>query len=50
MILADQVPEIRMVEGPIRVARKEKRRDTGDLQRAAEPVGAEGAITEFHGA
>ena len=50
VILPDQVLEIRMIEGRIRVARKEKRRDTGDLQRSAEPVGVDGEITEFLGA
>ena len=39
-----------MVSGRIRIARKAKHRDAGDLQQAAEPIGAEGEITEFLGA
>jgi hypothetical protein len=50
VILPDQVLELRMVEGRIRIARKEKRRDAGHLQRAAEPAPAGGEITEFSGA
>jgi hypothetical protein len=50
VILPDQVLELRMVEGRIRIARKEKRRDAGDLQRGAEPAPVEGEITEFLGA
>jgi hypothetical protein len=47
VILPDQVLEVRVFEGRIRIARKEKQRDAGDLQRAAEPVRIEGDITEF---
>lgn len=50
VILPDQVLELRMVGGRIRVARKEKQRDAGDLQRQAQPMGGEGEITEFLGA
>ena len=48
--MPDQILEIRMVAGRIRIARKAKHRDAGDLQQAPEPVGAEGEITEFLGA
>lgn len=50
MFLPDQVLGVRTVEGQIRVARNAKRRDAGNLQRKAEPIGKEGEITEFLGA
>ena len=49
VVLPDQILELRMVGGRIRIARKAKR-DAGDLQRSAEPIGPEGEITEFLGA
>jgi len=47
VILPDQILEIRLVDGRIRIARKEKRRDMGDLQQRPEPTPAEGEFTEF---
>ncbi len=50
VIMPEQVMEIRAVDGRIRIARKDKRRDTGDLQRSAEPIGTDGEIVEYLGA
>lgn len=49
VILPGEVLELRMVDGRIRIARKHKHRDTGDLQQQAQPVGTEGEIIEFLG-
>ena len=46
VFLPDQVLE---VSGRLRIARKVKQRDAGDLRRAAEPVPPDGEITEFLG-
>ena len=50
VLMPDQILEIRIVSDRIRIARKAKHRDAGDLQQAPEPIGAEGEITEFLGA
>jgi len=50
VFLPDQVLEVRMVGGRIRIARKDKRRDLGDLQQEPEAVLPDGEITEFLGA
>ena len=49
VFLPDQVLEVRMISGRLRIARKVKQRDAGDLQRKAEPVPPDGEITEFLG-
>ena len=49
VFLPDQILEVRMIAGCIRIARKVKQRDAGDLQRAAEPVPPDRGITEFLG-
>ena len=38
VFLPEQVLEVRMISGRLRIARKVKQRDAGDLQRKAEPV------------
>ena len=45
--MPDQVLEVRMIAGRLRIARKVKERDAGALQRKAEPVPPDGEITEF---
>ena len=50
VFLPDQVLEVRMIAGRLRIARKVKQRDAGDLQWVAEPVPPDGEITEFLGA
>ena len=50
LFLPDQILEVRMISGRIRIARKVKQRDAGDLQRKAEPVSPDGEISEFLGA
>ena len=49
MFLPDQILEVRMIAGRIRIARKVKQRDARDLQRVAEPVPPDGEITECLG-
>lgn len=49
VILPGQILEIRMVGECLRIARKEKHRDAGDLQHRAEPAPPDGEITEFLG-
>lgn len=50
VVLPDQVLEIRLADGRIRIARKEKKRDTGDLQQRTDTPLVEGEITEYIGA
>jgi len=50
VILPDQVLEVRLVDGRLRIARKDKRRDMGDLRRRTEEAPPEGEFTEFLGA
>lgn len=51
VILPDQVLEVRVTtDGRVRIARKAKRRDAGDLPAIAPCAPVEGEITEFLGA
>lgn len=50
VILPDQVIEIRMVGGRLRVARKVKHQDEGDRPAIFAPAPVEGEIEEFLGA
>lgn len=50
VILPDQVLEVRVVDGRVRIARKAKRPDEGDRPAIFEPAPVEGEITEFLGA
>ncbi len=47
MILPDQVLELRMLAGRVRVARKARHPDAGELPPPVEQIGAEGEIAEF---
>ncbi len=47
VILPDQVLELRMLAGRVRVARKARHPDAGELPPPVEQIGAEGEIAEF---
>ncbi len=47
VVLPDQVLELRSLGGRIRVARKARHPDAGDVPPAVEPIGADGEIAEF---
>ncbi len=47
VVLPDQVLELRMLAGQVRVAKKARHRDSGDAPPPVEQIGAEGEIAEF---
>ena len=47
VVLPDQVLELRMLAGRVRVAKKARHPDSGDAPPPVEPIGAEGEIAEF---
>jgi hypothetical protein len=47
VVLPDQVLEVRMVAGRLRIARQAKRSDARDEHRSPQPIGADGEIAEF---
>jgi hypothetical protein len=47
VVLPDQVLELRMLAGWVRIAKKARRPDSGDLPPPVDPIGAEGEIAEF---
>ncbi|MGO9849098.1 MAG: hypothetical protein ACLPKT_21590 [Methylocella sp.] len=47
VVLPDQVLELRMIGGRVRIARKARHPDSGDMPSPVERIGAEGEIAEF---